>query len=372
MSVVVRRGWGSRQAWWGVLALLLLMGGWVARPMLRLGAPGEAEVPGGLTPSEQSLEVLDKIPLGPGAPGAPIDLSMDGASSPHRPSASGLASLDLAPVPGAPRAPGTADKEKGLSAGAQGGKEDSSLAAALKKAAGIGKTRDAAADPSGWGGRRARTGFSPPRANFGGMGGLGGSGAGGGTGASGASVPASAVNPFGAGSSSPGESAAAGMESGPLSSPRIKSGTNRAFSFLKGADAKAQLAAASPSLERSAGYGSKTYDAGGVGGALTNAGAPGGVGLGRGVPDNLKINDPKLADKKEIIPPAVPEAEEVKGDDWQQMVTMMLLQAAIGGILGPVFGGVGMAMAGSMGLTPPDGDYGKVNYNAQTGSTGRN
>lgn len=348
MPTVLRRTDNDplKKYWWVVLLLVLAAGGGVLS-MMRSGegaGGGVAATPSdeGMSASEQSLDSIDQGLTSLASPGGPVDLSMGGTYRRKDDSASSQkSSLYESPASNlTPGAPVTATVSESASAAG------SSLAEALKSVA----KRPSKADNKGWGDAVARSGFSAG-VKLKAMSSLGTGGGGGGSSAS--------MGVGGLGPSSSGGGSAPGSGSTMLSGggggaggPKIrKGGHNQAFDVLKQVE-KNSLLAKGAGAEAAANVNARGYDGASL---KTNSGAPGLSGFASGgqvvgkldaIPENLKLDDPKLQ-KKDIKVPQVGKDKEVPktGMDMEQMIMMMLVQAAIGGIAGPMFGAVGMGIA---------------------------
>jgi hypothetical protein len=113
--------------------------------------------------------------------------------------------------------------------------------------------------------------------------------------------------------------------------------------------------------EKAVSSGHRIFDQAFSGNLLAQAPSSAGVGIGPGDrPENLKENDPRIQLKK-FEPPKISQVKDVESPEQNllgQQIMMMVLSAAIGGILGPVFSGLGAGMARGMGLIPPNPDGG--------------
>ncbi|MCH7861571.1 MAG: hypothetical protein IH998_07755 [Proteobacteria bacterium] len=82
-----------------------------------------------------------------------------------------------------------------------------------------------------------------------------------------------------------------------------------------------------------------------------------------GVPRNLKANDPGI-NQREFKPPEIEKAKEVDDNReyMQQKMMMLLLQAVLTGIMGPMGGMIGGMMTSALQMNgPSDGNMNKVN-----------
>lgn len=344
---VLRRTDGdvTRRYWWVILLLVIVIGAVSLVMMPKGSGPGAGGADGaaGLA-SEQSLESISDGLNTAGAPGGPINLSMEGTGAYRRhgddADGGGQKSSLYGSQPSATAAGPTAKVAEAGSSAAAGG----SLAEALKKVASSKPMKD---DNKGWGSAAVRTGFTPPKASFSGLAGPGGGGGGG----SGASLGVGGVAaPFGLGGSNPGSGGTVGLGSagGGAGGFKVrKGGHNQAFDNLKQVqNVAAKAAGAAGDLANN--MGSRSYD-----GATARAGLPGGaaatggsvVGGPDAVPENLKLDDPKLQNKKIEVPAIGKDKSADPQADMERQIMMMIMMAAIGGIAGPMFGAVGVGMA---------------------------
>lgn len=309
------------------------------------GGGGAADPASGMSATEQSLDSIDQGLTSLASPGGPILLSMDGSY--RRKDEAGStqkSSLYVAPGAGAAAPASAAALSTAGSAAGEGG----SLAEALKSVA----KRPSKAENKGWGSAVARSGFSSG-VKLKAMSGLGTGGGGAGSSAN-LAVGGLAGGGFAGGGSGPGSGGTLlSGDGGPMGPPRVrKGGHNQAFDVLKQVEKNASKSAGA-GADLAANLGARGYDGASLKAA---AGAPGLSGLpGTGgqvvgkldaIPENLKLDDPKLQ-KKDIKVPEVGKDKEAQktGMDMEQMMMMMLVQMAIGGIAGPVFAGIGMGIA---------------------------
>lgn len=337
----------SRRYWWVILIVLLALGA-VSLVMLPKGSgPGPAGGDGsaGLA-SEQGLESIDDGLKTIGAPGGPINLSMEGAGAYQRRDGSDAGQKSsLYESPTAAVGPGAAATVSEAGSSASGG----TLAEALKKVA---SSKPDRSDNKGWGSAAVRTGFSRPQAKFNSLSGPGGGGGGGG---SGASLGVGGVtNPYGIATSNPGSGSTVGLGAGGGGGGDFKvrkGGRNQAFDHLKQVQNVAGKAAGAGG-DLAANLGSRGFDAASARGGLAGGGtaASGGsvVGGPDAVPENLKLDDPKLQNKKIEVPAIGKDKSANPRADMERQMVMMLMMAAIGGIAGPMFGAIGVGMANMM------------------------
>ena len=344
---VLRRTDGdvTRKYWWVILLCVLAVGGGSLVMMPKTGGSGPGTDPAAGTASEQSLESIDDGLKTVGAPGGPLNLSMDGTGAYRRKDAEASATMKSSLYE--PRASAlTTGTPVVATAGtaAEGG----SLADALKK---IASSKPSKEDNKGWGAAAVRTGFTPPKASFsGGLSGLsGGGGGGGGSGAS-MGVGGGGSTAFGLGGSNPGSAStiggAAGLGGG---LPKVrKGGHNQAMDILKKVETLASgSAGAGGDLANN--LNSRAFDANTAKSALGGTGsALGGASVGSGVAENLKLDDPKLNSKKIEVPVVGNDKPADPQGDMEKQIMMMVITMAIGGIMGPMFGAMGTGMANMM------------------------
>lgn len=344
---VLRRTDGdvTRKYWWVILLGVLAVGGGSLLVMPKGGGgSGPANDPASGVASEQSLESIDDGLNTIGAPGGPLNLSMDGAGAYKRKDDSASSSMksSLYESPSTAINTGAPVVAQAGSAAQSGG----SLADALKK---IASSKPSKGENKGWGKAAVRTGFTPPKAAFsGGLSGLSGGGGGGGSGASMSVGGGGGSTAFGFGSSSPGSAAtiggAAGLGGG---LPKVrKGGHNRAMDILKKVEAVSSKATLSGG-DLANNMNSRSFDGNAAKSALSGGGtaASGGAAIGDGVAENLKLDDPKLNNKKIEVPPVGADKPADPRGDMEKQIMMMVITMAIGGIMGPVLGGMGTGMA---------------------------
>jgi len=314
-----------KKYWWVILVMFALTAAWLFLPIL--DAPvGSAHVdPSKAGPNPNAEQSLDAVEAANGAGGAAIDLSMDGSKKHKDKSEESFESMLYQPPPEA----GAAAPGAPLGASAN----LTTLAQQLKDvgAAGAVKSKDAA----GWN-EKAQAGFASPHLGGSGLSGAGSAG-GGGAGAS------AGVSAFGA--------SAAQVSMGSTRGLKEDDGEKAAaggMAALRGAAKAATAAAASKSNDTArAGVGSFFDGSKGrnsaIGGGPDIAGAS--YAALDAAPANLKLNDPKLNEKKLDAPPATP-APSAAPDATKQMM-MMMATMVIGGMVGGPAGQMIM-MAGPM------------------------
>ncbi|HAZ08780.1 MAG TPA: hypothetical protein DCZ01_09735 [Elusimicrobia bacterium] len=314
-----------KKFWWAILALFGLTGMWLCLPLMGTSV-GSGRVDTSHTAADAGAEQNLDAAIGPaGAPGSPLDLSMGGSY--RKKSAEDSTSSMLYSAAPESQAPASAP------AGAPGA--ETSLAQALKS---VGDKKDA----GGWGGEKARRGFTSPKLAGGVLSGLGDSSGGFGASASGA------ASAFGTRSSQIALSSTRGLRD----DGRVEGASGAAAALRKAASGATQ-AASLRGGDASVGALSRVFDGAkardGIG-----AGADGkaGVGLYAGLdeaPANLKTGVPELS-SKEIKAPPTSEAA-AGGDDSsamaQQMGTMIMgvvLAGVLPGAVGQIAAGMMMQM----------------------------
>lgn len=314
-----------KKYWWAILAGLVLTGAWLCLPIMETPV-GSARVDTSKPAVDPNAESsLDSVENPNGAAGGALDLSMDGAGKRKSRSDEAIASMlyQAPPEAGAAAA--------GAPLGAATG--SASLAQQLKS---VGAKKP---DDSGWG-EKAQRGFAAPHLSGGG----GLSGMGSASGGSSASA-SSGVSAFGASSAQIGLGSTRGLKDDG-SADKMATG----MQALRGAAQTSMAAAAAKSNDAARGGSGAMFD----GSKGQNAGIGGPAGGDNGAysaldaaPTNLKINDPKLMDKKELKdPPAADVPTAAGGNDMAKQLAMMAATAVIGGLIP----GVGGQMAMMMGM----------------------
>ncbi|MDD5655867.1 MAG: hypothetical protein PHF00_01245 [Elusimicrobia bacterium] len=322
-----------KKYWWVILLAFAGIGAWVCMPLMdtSVGA-GSAGLERGLKPADQSLDSLSNPQ---GAPGAAVDLSMEGTYRKMTSDETGMtSSLYQAPseaaAAGSPIATGAAP---------------ASFADALKEVA-------RKKDPTGWGGAAVRKAFVPPKAGFGGLSGFGG-GSGGG---SGASLSAGA---FGTANPKIGMAATRGlgsMEEGPS---RGRGAVLNALHAAKNSGQSASLQQRGDSAKALSGLNFDGSRRGGSSISAEQAAAASGISLDDAgpAPINLKENDSSANSYKyEPVPKAV--APMDTSEEQKRQIVMAVAGAVIGGLIGGTAGnmiGMALMMAATMGRSQNSG-----------------
>ncbi|MDE2238056.1 MAG: hypothetical protein KGK30_09220, partial [Elusimicrobia bacterium] len=254
-----------------------------------------------------------------GAPGGPVDLSMDSGPYGKRASETTISSLYQAPK----------SDEKA-------GKAPSTLAAALAAVAARAPKPAASARRPDWG-RPAASDFNPPKASFGSMSGLpSDSSAGGASYSNSSDGGGGVVSGFAASSPNTGVEYARGLHDEGASAGDGKG----VMGALDQARRQSVTAARQRSNDAATAMSGAAFDGSGGGGSIGGGGgAAGGAGLYAGLdsaPINLKANDPNLS-RVEIEPPPkptpMPQAPD-PNDQMRQMVMQMVMMMVVGGVMG--------------------------------------
>lgn len=367
-SAIIGRGENQlKKHGWVMIAAVVLIGAWLS--LSTMPSTGADEVAHGPA-TEQSLFSLDSSANPNGAPGSLADLARaasdeeggagEAAGYTAHPRSTQGSSLWSAPegysmAGSASGSPISEDLAKDLEDAAKDGPNSSKYAAAMAKVANQTKAPD-----NSWGAKSARSGFKKPKLNAGKVGLSRSRGGGSRTKAS-----LKITKAFGLGGKT-------GLKPGTASfSPgRISSGgriakravqNNRSLEGLRGAR-KRGLDSLKGGDEVAASGGRKTFDASGSSGgtALQQLGTSAGITMGAGTPTNLKETSASINQKKIEVPEV--KGEEAKDDGseaskkyMKQQMMMMIAMMAISGIMGPITGGIGSAIAAGMGFGGPSG-----------------
>jgi hypothetical protein len=330
-AVSPRRTVGSasdpfKKYWWAIVLGFVVTAGWLFLPALE--APvgsGHYDSSKG-APNPNAEQSLDAVEAGNGAQGGAIDLSMDGAKKRKDKSEESFESMLYQPAPEAAAAAAAPGAPLSASSG--------SLAQQLKDVGAASKITEKK-DAAGWT-EKAQSGFASPH--------LGSSSLSGGSSAGGGGSSASAGgNAFG--------TSAAQVSMGATHGLKDDGGDKTAIggmAALRGA-AKAATAAANSRSNDAARAGSGAMFDGSKGRNAAIGGGPDIAGASYAAldaaPANLKLNDPKLDEKKLEAPPAKIDTS-ASSDNTKQMM-MMMATMVIGGLVGGPAGSMIM-MAGPM------------------------
>ncbi|MDP3543025.1 MAG: hypothetical protein Q8T11_11225 [Elusimicrobiota bacterium] len=302
-----------KKYWWAILMGIVFTAIWLLTPML-----GEKSV--GSTVVDTSPKVAENVEQSftPDA-GDGINLSMEGTGRARKEDPLFGSSLYQAAPEDKPAA--TAAALGSASSASSGG----TLAGALKKVS---------EGDGGWGDKKKQRGFDAPKlagASLSGMGAAGGGRAG----------SASGSSAFGSSNAKIGFAGTKGLSGGDEAEAAVPAG--KGMAVLKAASAQSLLAAASKSNDDARSSLSKAFD-GAKGGEKIGGG---GASLGGGyaaldaAPVNLKLEDPKLNEKK-IEPPSGADVAQSDMDDSElgKQIAMQLVGGAIGTAIGGPMGGI--------------------------------
>ena len=300
-----------KKYWFLILAGFACTGFWLLTPMLGEKSIGSTVVGGGPKTDAGVEQSLTGAVAG----------AADAEAASKKKIDEGLGSSRL--YQAAPEAAASAEKSAAL-----GATSGSTLADELKKVS---------RGEGGWS-EKAQRGFSSPKLSGGSMSGL--NGASGGR----AGSASSGMSAFGTRNAEVGFVAAKNILGGGSAGPGSKG-----LAALQGAAASAKLAAGTVSGDAASGSLSKIFDGAKAQGQI---GGPGGASGGvyeklDSAPINLKLDDPKLDDKKKKAPPASkPAMPSGKMDDAElgKQIAMSMVGAFVGGMLP----GVGGAMVASV------------------------
>lgn len=298
-----------KKYWWAILMGIVFTAIWLLTPML-----GEKSV--GSTVVDTSPKASENVEQSftPDA-GDGINLSMEGTGRARKEDP--LFGSSLYQAPPEEKAEATAAAALGSASGASSG---GTLAGALKK---VGES------DGGWGGKKKQRGFDAPRlagASLSGMGAASGGKAG----------SASGSSAFGSSNAKIGFAGTKGLSGGDEAEAAVPAG--KGLAVLKAASAQSLLAAASKSNDDARSSLSKAFD-GAKGGEKIGGG---GASLGGGyaaldaAPVNLKLEDPKLNEKK-IEPPSG--ADVAQSDMTQSDIGKQIAMQLVGGAIGTAIGG---------------------------------
>ncbi len=323
MQITVRRDNDPfKKYWWVLLLSFGAVGAWLCSPLIGTtqGSVGVAREQG-LKSAEQSLDSLDNPS---GAPGGPVELSMEGTYRKKKQDGPISSALTLPPEAQTSEAPAAAPAASG----------SASLAAALKD---VSRKKD----PTGWGGAKVQKAFHAPRASFGGLSGLGSSSGGGG--GSGASVGA-----FGSPVARTGFTTTKGLGGGGDLAAAAEKG--RTMKALRAAQGQVSGKPSLGNVDAALSQGARTFDGSRGAGRVTGGGGGEGGGLIASldsVPQNLKENDPNLS-KYEFTPPPSKKVESSDKDEKMKKLLLMAATMAIGGVVGGTAGTMIMMMGPMM------------------------
>jgi hypothetical protein len=310
-----------KKYWWVILIGFGVTAAWLLVPMMDTQV-GSARVNVGGPATDASVEQsFDSAGASQGGSG--VDLSMDGIQAEDKEK---FVPSMLYQAPGGSKTDVKDGALAGHAAAAPAGL--ASLAAQLKAAA---KKKD----PTGWGGEKARQGFTSPHLSGSSLSGLGS--ASGGSSAS-ASV-GGGMGAFGSRRASVGSTSTRGLREDPSLNDTGMGGLKALAQAQKQASAAAREVSGDAAVSRL----NRVFD--GAQGRQNSIGAGGGAlggayaAMDTQAPTNLKNNDPKLDLKKIKAPPAAP-APTPPDNSAQIQMAMSLVGMAIGGMVGGAAGGM--------------------------------
>lgn len=355
-----------KEYWWVVVIACVLVGLWIYGSTTggRMGEDGVIIDRSG-EGDEQSLDSLDPSENPQGARGKSLAMPgavLGGAGAPEV-----MGSRLYQSPGGAAGAPITEADAKALAQREASGKgeKSSELAQAMARVASGVKAPD-----HGWGGRKARSGFSASKGKLKKRGSLG-------TGGGGSSSARMVVKKFFGKGGDPGlnlDPSSFGGSNRPGKGDLNDRGMGKTMEGLK-ETRRASLASLSGNDELARGLSGKAFDRSSTaktsleqlaGDSASAAGLAGGAA----VPSNLKATDPTSHDYKKIEVPEVGNEGETDSDNaeyMQKKIMMMVLGMALTGLLGPTFGAMGPMIAQmAMSLDQPQSsDWGdRVNTNS--------
>ncbi|MDD5304409.1 MAG: hypothetical protein PHS14_15030 [Elusimicrobia bacterium] len=304
-----------KKYWWAILLGIVFTALWLLTPMLGEKSVGSSAVDTSKPKADANVEQTLASDAGDG-----INLSMDGTG--HKRKEDGLLGSSLYEPPPEEKTAAAAAGSAALGS-ASGSASGSTLAGALKKVS----------ESSGGWGEKAQKGFGAPRLAGNSLSGMGAA-SGGRSGASGSSA-------FGSSNANIGFAGTKGLSGGGAD---IESGPNsKGMGALKAASAQALLAAASRSGDDARSSLSKAFD-----GAKGGSKIGGNVGAGPGTyaaldaaPVNLKLDDPKLNEKKIEAPPSADVGQSSMDDsEMAKQIAMQMAGAVLGAVIGGPVGGI--------------------------------
>lgn len=304
-----------KKYWWVILLGLIFTALWLMAPMMGEKAVGS----GAISTSTPKADVNVEQSVGDEA-GSGTYLSMDGTGHKRKEDTLFGSSLYEAPPEEKTAAAATAGTA------ALGSASGSTLADALKK---VGESS------GGWA-EKAQKGFNAPKLGGSSMSGMGA--------ASGRRAgSASGSSAFGSSNANIGFANTSGLSGG--GSDDAAAPNSKGVSALKAASAQALLAASSKSNDDARSSMSKAFDGAKGGNKIGGGGASlaGGYAALDAAPANLKLDDPKLNDKKMEAPPATgADVGQSKMDDSElgKQIAMQVAAGVLGGVIGGPMGSV--------------------------------
>ncbi|MBI4059874.1 MAG: hypothetical protein HY403_00435 [Elusimicrobia bacterium] len=295
-----------KKYWWAILLGIAFTALWLLTPMLGEKSIGSTVVDTSGPDVDENVEQTLALDAGDGA-----DLSMDGTGGKRKEESAFVSSLYQAPP------------EERASAAAAGSASPATLASALKKVS---------ESDGGWG-EKAQKGFSIPKLAGGSLSGMGAA-------SGGRSGSASGTSAFGSRNANIGFAATKGLSGG---SETAAVPNSKGMAALRAASAQSLLAAANTSNDDARGALSRTFDGAQAGSKIGGGGAAlgGAYAALDAAPANLKLNDPKLEQKKLEAPPSADVgASSMEESDMAKQIAMQLAGAVVGAVIGGPVGGV--------------------------------
>lgn len=303
-----------KKYWWAILMGIVFTALWLLTPMLGEKSVGSTAIDTSKPKVDENVEQSLSADAGDGT-----YLSMEGSGKKRKADSLFGSSLYEAP----PEVPAPAATAGSAALGSASG---STLADALKK---VGESS------GGWG-EKAQKGFNIPKLAGGSLSGMGAA-AGGKAGGSSAFGSSNAKIGFAGTKGLSGGGGGGDGDSDPAAP------ASKGLDALKAASAQSLLAAGSKSNDDSRSKMGMAFD-GAKGGSKIGGGAAalgGGYAALDAAPANLKLDDPKLNEKKLTPPPGVDAgASDMKDSDMAKQIALQLVAGAIGGAIGGPMGGV--------------------------------
>ncbi len=305
-----------KKYWWVILMGIIFTALWLMTPMMGEKSVGSTAVSTSAPKTNDNVEQSLDADAGNG-----INLSMDGTGHKRKEDTLFGSSLYEAPPEEKTAAAATAGTA------ALGSASGSTLADALKK---VGE------GDGGWGEKKAQRGFNKPGLGGGSMSGMGAA-SGGRAGSAGGS------SAFGSSNANIGFANTSGLSGG--GSPDAAAPNSKGVSALKAASAQALLAASNKSNDGARSAMSQAFDGAKSGNKIGGGGASlaGGYAALDAAPANLKLDDPKMNEKKLEAPPATgADVGQSSMDDSElgKQIAMQVAAGVLGGVIGGPMGSV--------------------------------
>jgi hypothetical protein len=298
-----------KKYWWAILMGIVFTALWLLTPMLGEKSVGSTAISTSTPKVEEGVEQNLSTDAGDG-----INLSMEGTGHKRKEDSALGSSLYQAP----PEETAAATAGSAALGSASGSASGSTLAGALKKVS----------ESSGGWGEKAQKGFNLPKLAGGSLSGMGAASGGRAGSASGSSA-------FGSSNANIGFAGTKGLSG---SADIETAADSKGVAALKAAAAQAQLAAGNKSNDGARSAMSQAFDGAKAGSAISGGGSilSGGYAALDAAPANLKLEDPKLNEKK-LEPPPGADVGQSDMDD-SELGKQIAMQVA-GGVLGAVIGG---------------------------------